>query len=114
MNLRDLLDLPERLGSEDYVLKLSQAIHDPASTVRSYVVTEQLAQCFDQALTLVRDALGIDTGYTESKAAYLHGSFGAGKSHFMAMLYLLLHGNSRARSVKELADVVSRHADWTS
>lgn len=112
--LRELLDLPDRLGTQDYVLKLSQAINDPEATVKSYVVTEPLARCFDEALTLVRDALGIETGFTESKAAYLHGSFGAGKSHFMAMLYLLLHGNSRARSVKELADVVSRHADWTN
>jgi hypothetical protein len=112
--LRDLLDLPEHLGTQDYVLKLSQAINDPGATTKSYVVTEQLVACFDQALTLVHDALGLESGYTESKAAYLHGSFGAGKSHFMAMLYLLLSGDSRARSVAELAQVVSRHSDWTS
>src|ERR1022692_2732927 len=112
--LRDLLDLPDHLGTQDYVLKLSQAINDPEATVRNYVVTEQLSRCFDEALTLIHDALGIESGYTESKAAYLHGSFGAGKSHFMAMLYLLLHGDPHARSVNELAEVVSRHSDWTS
>ncbi len=112
--LRELLDLPQRLGTQDYVLKLSQAINDPVATAKSYVATEQLARCFDEALTLVRDALGIETGFTESKAAYLHGSFGAGKSHFMAMLYLLLHGDPAARSMKVLADVVSRHSDWTN
>lgn len=112
--LRELLDLPEHLGTQDYVLKLSQAINDSAATVKSYIVTEQLAGCFDQALTLVHDALGLESGYTESKAAYLHGSFGAGKSHFMAMLYLLLSGDPYARSVPELSQVVSRHSDWTS
>ncbi len=112
--LRELLNLPERLGTQDYVLKLSQAINDPKATAESYVPTEQLARCFDEALTLIRDALGVETGFTESKAAYLHGSFGAGKSHFMAMLYLLLHGDGYARSVKELADVVARHSEWTS
>lgn len=111
--LRDLLDLPEHLGTQDYVLKLSQAINDPPATTRSYVVTEQLVACFDQALTLVHDALGLESGYTESKAVYLHGSFGAGKSHFMAMLYLLLSGDPDARSVPELSEVVSRHSDWT-
>ncbi len=113
MNLRELFDLPEHLGTEDYVLKLSQAIQDSAATVRNYVVTEQLARCFDEALTLVRDALGADSGFTESKAAYLHGSFGAGKSHFMAMLYLLLHEDTNARAVPELSAVVSKHSNWT-
>jgi arylsulfatase len=45
-----------------------------------------------------------------SKAAYLHGSFGSGKSHFMAVLNLLLAGNTQARSIPELADVVARHS----
>ena len=40
------------------------------------------------------------------------GSGGAGKSHFMAMLYLLLNGNTQARSVPELADVVQRMGTW--
>jgi predicted ATPase len=47
-----------------------------------------------------------------SKAAYLHGSFGSGKSHFMAVLNLLLAGNTQARATPELADVVARHS-WT-
>ena len=112
--LRELLNLPEHLGTQDYVLKLSQAISDSRATIDSYIVTEQLARCFDEALTLVRDALGVETGFTESKAAYLHGSFGAGKSHFMAVLYLLLHGDAYARSVPDLSEVVANHTKWTS
>src|SRR5205823_2327857 len=42
---------------------------------------------------------------------YLHGSFGSGKSHFMAVLHLLLKGDPAARSVPELAPVVVKH-DW--
>jgi hypothetical protein len=34
-----------------------------------------------------------------SKASYLHGSFGSGKSHFMAVLRALLDGDVGARSV---------------
>src|SRR5262249_46574547 len=47
-----------------------------------------------------------------SKAAYLHGSFGAGKSHFMAVLLLLLENYPGAKSISELASVVVKHT-WT-
>ncbi len=50
-------------------------------------------------------------GHT-SKAAYLHGSFGSGKSHFMAVLHLILQGNATARSIPELAGVVAKHNSW--
>jgi predicted ATPase len=43
-------------------------------------------KCFDLALKLVKMAIE----GSSSKAAYLHGSFGSGKSHFMAILHLLL------------------------
>ncbi|MGA7980934.1 MAG: hypothetical protein WCA32_12005 [Chromatiaceae bacterium] len=32
-----------------------------------------------------------------NKGAYLHGSFGSGKSHFMAALSLLMAGHPRVR-----------------
>ena len=54
-------------------------------------------KCFDQALKLVKSAIE----GSSSKAAYLHGSFGSGKSHFMAILHLLLQGDSYARSIPE-------------
>ena len=38
---------------------------------------------------------------------YLYGSFGSGKSYFMAILYLLLHGDANARSIPELAEVIA-------
>ncbi|MFP4279361.1 MAG: hypothetical protein ACLFQI_05105 [Halochromatium sp.] len=42
----------------------------------------------------------------------LHGSFGTGKSHFMAVLNLLVQGNAQARAIPELAPSVARHSDW--
>ena len=74
------------------MLRLSEGITDPEGTVRHYQVTPQLVECFDQALNLVKSALQGGTGRGTSKAAYLHGSFGSGKSHFMAILYLILAG----------------------
>src|SRR5690606_1669568 len=89
--------------------KLTSGVAHADETLQSYVVTPQLVDCFDQALSLIRSA--VETG--SSKASYLHGSFGSGKSHFMAVLSLLLQGHPAARSVPELAKVVTRHNAWT-
>ena len=107
--IRDLISIPERVHQGDFVLKLSEGVTNAESTLRDYVVTPQLVSCFDNALGFVRQA--VESG--SSKAAYLHGSFGSGKSHFMAVLSLLLDGNTQARSITELADVVARHGGWT-
>jgi hypothetical protein len=107
--LRDLFDLPERVNPGDFVLKLSDVVDHPDAALKDYVVTEQLATCFDDAMELVESAITS----RESKATYLHGSFGAGKSHFMAVLYLLLQGNIAARSLEKLAPVITKHNHWT-
>jgi len=106
--LNELIDIPENLQKGDFVLRLSEGVSHAEETVRNYVVTEQLARCFDQALAFVRAA--VDTN--SSKAAYLHGSFGSGKSHFMAVLHLLLSGDPHARGIKELAATVAKQKDW--
>ena len=106
--LRDLINIPERVHQGDFVLKLSEGVTNADATLRDYVVTPQLVDCFDNALGFIKQS--VESG--GSKAAYLHGSFGSGKSHFMAVLNLLLAGNTQARSTPELADVVARHS-WT-
>ena len=106
--LRELIDIPEHVQKGDFVLRLSEGVVDPAGTLGEYVVTPELVRCFDQALDLVRDAVARRT----SKATYLHGSFGSGKSHFMAVLHLILSGNPQARGIPELAGVIAKHNDW--
>ena len=54
--------------------------------MKNYVVTDQLRKSFDDALGFIQRA----TEERNSAACYLHGSFGSGKSHFMAVLDLLL------------------------
>src|SRR5690242_19213432 len=104
----ELLDLPPQVFQGDFVLKLSEGVTRPDETLHNYVVTPQLVDCFDQALTFIRSALDAGT----SKAAYLHGSFGAGKSHFMAVLLLLLENYPGARAIEELAPILVKHS-WT-
>ncbi|MBY8850050.1 hypothetical protein K7G98_16980 [Saccharothrix sp. MB29] len=60
---------------------------------------------FGEALGLIKSALDEHS----SKAAYLHGSFGSGKSHFMAVLHALLDGHPGALDRADLAEVTTRH-----
>jgi len=106
--LKDLIRVPERVHQGDFVLKLTDGVERPKETLGSYVVTPQLREAFDAALSLVGSAVKEKT----SKAALLHGSFGSGKSHFMAVLYQLLKHDADARSVTELAPLVAKHDGW--
>jgi hypothetical protein len=105
--LRELIDIPEQVHRGDFVLKLVEGVRDGSGTLRDYVVTQQLLTAFDRALKLVKGA--VHSG--QSKAAFLHGSFGSGKSHFMAVLHLLLSQDRGARSHADLAPVVADH-EW--
>ena len=102
--IRDLISIPERVHQGDFVLKLSDGVNHAEQTLRDYVVTPQLAEAFKNALGFIQQAVAA----SNSKAAYLHGSFGSGKSHFMAVLNLLLAGNHQARAMPELAPAVEQ------
>ena len=106
--IKDLIEIPDRVQKGDFVLRLSEDIEHPERVLDNYVVTPELAKNFDAALTFIRSAV---QGRT-SKATYLHGSFGSGKSHFMAVLHLILQGNPAARAIPELAWVIQKHNDW--
>ncbi|MFI7080336.1 hypothetical protein ACIBO1_23830 [Micromonospora sp. NPDC049903] len=106
--LREVIDIPERTSTSDFVLKLADSVADADSTLRDYVVTDRLLGNFDEALGLIRSAVEGQA----SKAAYLHGSFGSGKSHFMGVLHALLRGEPAARGRDELAPLVAKHSVW--
>lgn len=106
----DIFEIPDSVHQGDFVLRLTEGVQDDRrkQTLQQYVVTPQLAKCFDQALSLIESAVSSNS----SKGAYLHGSFGSGKSHFMAVLDFLLEGDADARAITELASVVSKHNRW--
>lgn len=105
--LSDVLDIPLSTGAEDYVLRLTDSVEDDAiaATIGEYVVTPALVRAFDTALAVVAEAVQTGT----SRGAFLNGSFGSGKSHFMAVLYALLRHNRFAREKEELQPVVDRY-----
>jgi len=110
--IKDLIAIPEKVQRGDFVLNLSSGLAEAAisQTLEQYVVTPQLEKSFDDALSFIKSTV-VDN-QKRQKGAYLHGSFGSGKSHFMAVLNLLLQGNAQARAINELAPAVAKHNDW--
>jgi hypothetical protein len=106
--LKDLIDIPEHIDKGQFVLRLTEGVTDSQATVAAYVPTPQLVLAFDDALNFIKGSV---LGHT-SKATYLHGSFGSGKSHFMAILHLILSGNASARAIPELAATIQKHNSW--
>jgi hypothetical protein len=106
--LRDVIHIKESISTSDFVLSLAEATTPQGAehALKDYVVTERLLANFDEALDLIKSALD---GH-RSKASYLHGSFGSGKSHFMAVLYALLSGTRAALAREEFDPVLTKHA----
>ncbi|GIF21394.1 hypothetical protein BJ973_005159 [Actinoplanes tereljensis] len=101
--LRDLIDIPTSVGDGDFVVKAAEG-----ADLGHYVVTDQLRENFTDALRRIGHA--VTTG--RSQAAFLHGSFGSGKSHFMAVLREILRHNPEARGIRGLAEPIIAADPW--
>ena len=121
--LAELIDIPEIAAQEDFVLKLVDGVKSERAgrTVDDYVITDAIKQRLGEALGLIQNALGLEVQDGEARQAraatpgigcYLDGSFGSGKSHFMAFLHRLLTGDQHALGRQELHDVVATHGPW--
>ena len=101
--LRDLIHIPESVSEGDFVVRAAES-----ADLDNYVVTEQLTEAFGDALKRIGHA--VTTG--RSQAVFLHGSFGSGKSHFMAVLREILHHNPATRTKRGLAEPVMAADSW--
>ncbi|MEV4769913.1 phage resistance protein [Micromonospora humida] len=101
--LRDLIDIPTSVGEGDFVVKAAEG-----ADLDRYVVTDQLRENFTAALQRIGHA--VTTG--RSQAMFLHGSFGSGKSHFMAVLREILAHNPKARQISGLSGPVVAAEPW--
>jgi hypothetical protein len=104
--LKELFLLPESVLRARFVEKLSEAVNEPERVAESYVVTPALVGAFDKGLSMVGQALASK----RSVAGFVHGSFGSGKSHFMAMLHFLATGEEHAWRHPELHALRAKHA----
>src|SRR6266508_2270419 len=89
-------------------MRLSEGVAHARQTINDYVVTDSLKRDFATALGLVGQA--VETG--RSQAAFLRGSFGSGKSHFMAVLHEILIRNPDARAIAELSEQIDDADKW--
>jgi hypothetical protein len=103
--VRDLFVVPDHIKKGDFVVKLGEGIERPKETAETYVPTPALVDAFDRALKLIGSALSD----ARSQASYLHGSFGSGKSHFMALLSLMLSNHEEAWRLPELHGLREKH-----
>ena len=103
--LKDLIEIPVNSSADDFVVKLTDARTRVASTLKEYVPTRAVVERMNTALGLV-DAAVVGN---QSIAAYIHGSFGSGKSHFMAVMSLLLAGEPLAFAKPEFAPVIAKN-----
>ncbi|QZH65412.1 DUF6079 family protein [Mycolicibacterium farcinogenes] len=103
--LRDAIDIPYAVHDDDFVLQIHRAQEAASQTLADYVVTESIAESFEKGLTLVEATLSSGS----SKGAFIHGSFGSGKSHYMAVMHLLLAGNAQAKALPGLQAQVAKH-----
>ncbi|MFC9060379.1 hypothetical protein ACFTXB_20385 [Streptomyces sp. NPDC057074] len=86
--LSNVLDIKEDVYAGDFKVELSQGLTGKAAArVEEYVVTPQLRK-------------------NASYAAYLHGSFGAGKSHFLTVLHAVLNADPSVRTRRCFSDHV--------
>jgi hypothetical protein len=106
--MRDVITIPERVADSDFVMRLSEGVAHAKQTIEAYVVTDSLKRNFGTALGLVGQA--VET--KRSQAAFLHGSFGSGKSHFMAVLHEILLRNPDARAITELSEQINEADKW--
>jgi hypothetical protein len=106
--LRDVIDIKEDVHAGDFKVELTGGFTETDARVDEYVVTDQLKVAFGKALGIVRAS--VRSG--NSHAAYLHGSFGSGKSHFLTVLHAVLNNEPSARAKPRLQEVIAEHDDW--
>ena len=58
--IRDIFDIPTQVHQGDFVLRLSEGVHRPAETLRTYVVTPQLADLFRSGIATDPKCSGIE------------------------------------------------------
>lgn len=107
MLLNELISIPEQIHASDFVLKLNEALSKPEQVVEQYVCTDAIAGSLRIGVKLVIQSLGDG----RSRSDYLHGSFGSGKSHWMAVLSLLLRRDPALQRNPRLAALANESSE---
>lgn len=111
LTIRDVFDLPTEIPR--CIVKI-QDFDDPESlreNIRDYVITETVA---DEMERLVDRIVASSVRQEAGEGHYLHGSFGSGKSHFMAILGLILENNPAVweKDHPAIERIQAQHGEW--
>jgi hypothetical protein len=111
LTIRDTFDLPAEIPP--CIVKIMD--FDDAQTmqenIRDYVITDTVAAEMEQ---LVDRIVASCVRHEAGEGHYLHGSFGSGKSHFMAILGLILENKPAvwAKDHPAIQRLQARHGQW--
>lgn len=103
--LERLLDLPATIDKSQFVVQLANGVAHPEKVLHRYAVTPELQLAYRAALAHAKAAL--DSGL--SNATYIDGTFGSGKSQFMAILSLILGGREEPWGHPKLQPILPDH-----
>jgi hypothetical protein len=111
LTLRDVFVIREELSALGFVVPITGGPGTPDELVRDYVITPgvgaELPRIFDRLHHLFDKRSG-EVGW------FVHGSFGSGKSHFMAVLGFLLEDRDVAWAKDDpvIAKLAAVHRPW--
>ena len=111
LTIRDVFDLPTTIPR--CIVKIvdfddQQTLQE---NIRDYVITDAVAEEMQRLVDrMVTSCKRLEAG----EGHYLHGSFGSGKSHFMAILGLILENNPAiwAKDHPAIHAIQKAHGDW--
>jgi len=111
LTVRDVFDLPPTIPR---CIVQIQDFDDPQilqENIRDYVITDTVA---DEMERLVDRVVASCVRHEAGDGHYLHGSFGSGKSHFMAILGLILENNEAVwtKDHPAIQRIHERHGPW--
>jgi hypothetical protein len=111
LTIRDVFDLPTAIPR--CIVKI-QDFDDQGTlqeNIRDYVITDTVAAEMER---LVDRVVASCIRHEAGEGHYLHGSFGSGKSHFMAILGLILENNPAVwtKDHPAIHAIQGRHGAW--
>ncbi|MCB9177788.1 MAG: hypothetical protein H6648_11590 [Caldilineae bacterium] len=109
-SLKDAFDIPDSISALGFVVRISGEAHKAEDLVQDYVLTPGVRAELERILAALQRTTkrGDDLGW------FVHGSFGSGKSHFMAYLGYLLENvpAAWAKDDPTIAALGPKHRDW--
>lgn len=113
LQLQDAFDIPQDVGALGFVVSIADGAKSREALLAEYVLTPGVQKRLPDVLRSLQhpfDKRGGEVGW------FVHGSFGAGKSHFMAFLGALLEDDEAAwaklAAHKNLAALAGQHRGW--